>query len=152
MVVICPGFNLCLHPPPLPASLGTYRQQKYVGFELGPLLWLWEEIEGVCPASWMEMSALALLPSVEQPGFGGDLHPLGLRIPIWGPTQLGPFAVPPPGTTTIPRQRYLSPASYIWSPDTFPHSRKLIPGPASFQSSLQWHVTKFFACFEHLRS
>lgn len=152
MVVICPGFNLCLHPSPLPTSLGTYRQQKYVGFELGPLLWLWEEIERVCPASWLEMSALALLPRVEQPGLGGDLLPPGPKTPIWGPAQLGPLAVPPPGTTTtIPRQRYLSPASYIWGPDTFPHPRKLIPVSSLLSELSPVACHQLSSCFEHLR-
>lgn len=85
MVVICPGFNLCLHPPPLPTSLGTYRQQKYVGFELGPLLWLWEEIERVCTASWMEMSALALLPRVESLVLGVTSILLLSRLPSGDP-------------------------------------------------------------------
>lgn len=44
-VVICPGFNLCLHFQPMSTFLGTYHQQKHVVFELGPLLRLREEIE-----------------------------------------------------------------------------------------------------------
>lgn len=110
------------------------------------------KLKGVCPVSWMEMSALALLPGVEQPGFGGDFYPPGPKTPIWGPTQLGPFAVPPPGTTTtIPRQRYLSPASYIWGPDTFPHPRKLIPVPSLLSELSSVACCQIFPCFEHLR-
>lgn len=55
MVVICPGFNLCLHNPlSLPASLGTYHQEKHVGFELRPLLRLWEEVQRGLPCSVAE--------------------------------------------------------------------------------------------------
>lgn len=50
VVVICPGFNLCPHNPlPLAASLGTYHQEKHAGFELRPLLRLWEEAERGLP-------------------------------------------------------------------------------------------------------
>lgn len=43
------GLISACTPPPLPASLGTYHQQKHVGFELGPLLRLREESERGLP-------------------------------------------------------------------------------------------------------
>lgn len=112
VVVICPEFNLCLYPPPLPASSGTYHQQKHVGFELGPLLRLGEEIErGLFALShgWKWQ-----LQGPEQPGLGGspwsrNPHELPNCVPLLRHPQ-----------PAVPRQRGLSPAPCIWGLDTLP--------------------------------
>lgn len=43
------------------------------------------KLKGVCPVSWIEMSALALLTRVEQLAFGSDLHPPGPKTLLWDP-------------------------------------------------------------------
>ena len=122
-----PGLiSACTPSPPLPASLGTYHQQKRVCFELGPLLRLQEEIERGLPCPWLQMGAPAPLPGLEQPGLGSPLcrpgpkTPEDIQLKSWVPLLCHPQAPQP----AVPRQRCLSPALYIWDPDTLPQPGK----------------------------
>lgn len=144
----CPGAPQCLSapglisactPPPLPASSGTYHQQKHVGFALGPLLWLREEIErGLpCPVAGngspgpAASTGAAWSRRCPPSPWSQDPH----KPPSWVPLLCHP---------RHPHQ--LSPGSlYLgsrcspppWEVNSYPQ-----PHFKAFHR-LQWHVTKF---------
>lgn len=133
-MVICPGFNLCLHTPHScqpPRALITSKNMlasswdRYCGFR--------RKSKGVCPGPAARTGvAWSLSPWSQDP------H----KPPSWIPLLRHPHAPQP----AVPRQRYLYPCSLYLGSGPSPQPREVNPYSwHHFQAlcGLQWCVTKF---------